>query len=311
MFVIDKWIAANTSSHTATHGSGRDKFEPVDSPLMPPAIASWQNTLKAVNSDPSMLDSSRRWSPHDGKYLFPEPGIFAGAGNDARRARYFSTWEHARDICLFRVSGASSPPIPLSPQDWRNFLIGNLVGTFKGKTNQVAQEKLRKIFANCLDELSMDFETFTPTNIDPPPVAEAEAQKVLWELSELNFRFELLALDKRAVKIVSDEEAQDRQDLIAKCFPGSEFIPKLRDATQGLASSDWKERLPILLRLRALMRDWRGNKPTPLLLPDLPAVSLYKEQDVQILEDAVARFYAQQFFCHFGRAAVIPTRLIN
>lgn len=289
--------------------TGRNKFDPIDSPLMPLSIPSWQNALKAVNTDPSLLDSSNRKNPHDGKYIFPEPGIFAGVTNEVRRARYFATWEHAREICLFRAFGASSMAIPLSSQEWRDLLIGNLHATLNGEKNQVAQRKIQDVFANCLAELSIDFDTFAPIDVVPPPVIEAQARKVLWELSELNFRLELLALDKQASRIANDDEAQDHQDMIRQCFPSDMFIPELHHATDGLAAWDWKERLPTLLRLRALMRDWRGNKHTPLLLPDLEALSLYKEQDVNILEEAVAHFYTQSFFNYFGRAAVIPTRL--
>lgn len=274
---------------------------------MPLAIPSWQNALKAVNTDPSLVDPQRNYC--DGKYIFPEPGIFAGVTNEVRLARYFFSWHHAKAICLYRVFNTAEPATPLSGQDWRDLLIGNLNGSLKGERNREAQRKIREIFANCLAELSLNFETFTPTDTTPPPIVEFEAQKVLWELSELNFRFELMALDKRASTIASNDEAKDRREMIAKCFPDGTLIPRLQDATQGLESLDWQERLPILLRLRALMRDWKGNKPTPLLLPDAEALDLYKEQDVLILEDAVARFYTQSFFNCFGRAAIIPTRL--
>lgn len=295
-------------SHKAIQTS-RNKFEPIDSPLMPPYIPSWRDALQAVDTNTSLLNPSDQPGPHDKKYIFPEPGLFTGVTNELRCARYFATWQNAKTICLFRVFGASSAAVPLSPQEWRDFLIGNLNGSFKGEANREAQRKIRAIFENCLAELSMDFDSFTPTNTVPPPVAPSEAQKVLWELSELNFRFELLALDKRASRVTDDNEAQDRQDMIRKCFPTSSLFPELPDATKGLASVTWKDRLPTLLRLRALMRDWNGTKPTAILLGDLESLDLYHEDDVQVLENAVARFYTQTFFNYFGRAAVIPTKL--
>lgn len=298
----------NTSSHVNTHG-GRNKFEPVDSPFMPPPIPSWQSALRAVNTDPSLVEPSNHLNPNNSKYVFPEPGIFTGVTNEVRRAKYFTIWNHIKAICLFRVFGASSTAVPLSPQDWRDLLIGNLNGTFKGETNRERQQKIRGIFANCLEELSMDFESFTPLEIAPQPLVQSEAQKVLWELSELNFRFELLALDKRASAELGSKEAEDRQEMVVQCFANGGLIPELQDAMRGLASPAWRERLPFVLYLRTLMRDWKGNKPTPLLLPDLGVLDLYHEQDARALEDAVARFYTQSFFNHFGRAAVVPTRL--
>lgn len=277
---------------------------------MPLPILAWQNALKAVDSSPTNLDPSNRSNPHDGKYLFPEPGIFAGVTNESRRARYFATWQGTKAVLLFRAFNASSTAVPLSGQEWRDFLIGNLNGTFKGTRNLEAQQKFRNLFAGCLDELAIDFDNFLPpTNTIPPSVNPPEAQEVLWELSELNFRFELMSLDRRASKTTGDEELLDRQDMISRCFPNNNFIVELPHATRGLASLDLKERLPVLLRLRALMRDWCGNKPMQLLLEDREALDLYSEYDILSLEDAVARFYTQSFFNFFGRAAVIPTRL--
>lgn len=304
-------LASNPAS---AHGSGRSKFEPIDSPLMPLSIPSWRDALKAVDVNPSRLDPSNRNNnhPHDGKYLFPEPGIFAGSSNEVRRSRYFATWASTRDVCIYRAFSASSNAIPLSGQEWRDFLVGNLNGTFKGSKNQESQRKFRELFANSLDELDINFDTLFPnTTAPPPPITASDAQKVLWELSELNFRFELQALDRRASASTSDEDVHERQEMVNSCFPAapSIIVAEVKHATQGLGSPDWRERLPILLRLRALMRDWRGMKPTPLLLPDLDNLDMYKLEDVRILEDAVARFYTQSFYNFFGRAAVIPTTL--
>jgi hypothetical protein len=87
------------------------------------------------------------------------------------------------------------------------------------------------------------------------------------------------------------------------------IITELPHTTQGLALQNWQEQLPVLLRLWVLMQDWQGLKPTPLLLPDLDTLDLYTENDVCMLEDAVAWCYTQNFFNFFGHAAVIPTRL--
>lgn len=292
------------------HGAGRNKYHPIDSPLMPLPILVWQNALMAVDTATANLDPSNRNNPHDGKYIFPEPGVLAGVMNEVRQARYFSTWKATKSILLFRVFNASSTAIPLSGQEWRDFLIGNLNGTFKGARNLEAQQKFRDLFSGCLDELDINFDNFMPpTNVAPSVIAPSEAQEVLWELSELNFRFELSSLDRRASKITNETAVLDRQDMICRCFPGNTLIVERSHATRGLASLDWRERLPILLRLRALMQDWCGNKPTPLLLQDRETLELYSEHDVLALEDGIARFYTQSFFNFFGRAAVIPTRL--
>lgn len=208
---------------------------------MPLSIRSWQDALKAVDTDPSLLDSPDRVNPHDGKYLFPEPGILASGANTMRQSRYFETWKNTRVVCMFRAFQASSTAVPLSTQEWRDFLF-NLSGAFKGQKNQEKQQKLRDIFANCLDDMDLDFETFMPpAETSLPPIVPEEARKVLWELAELNFRFELLALDKRASGSAGDDEIQDRQNMISRCFPAaaSLIVAEPSHATQGLASLDW------------------------------------------------------------------------
>jgi len=98
--------------------------------------------------------------------------------------------------------------------------------------------------------------------------------------------------------------------MVLKCFDThSLIVTDVQRANSGLQAYDWQERLPFLLALRALMRDWDGLKPTLLLLPDLASHDMYTKVDVQQLEDHVAHFYMQTFYRLFGHAAVIPTRL--
>ena len=75
----------------------------------------------------------------------------------------------------------------------------------------------------------------------------------------------------------------------------------------GLQAYDWHEKLPFLLVLRTLMRDWVGLKLTPLLLPDRESHDMYTEAEVQQLEGSIVHFYTQSLYELFGHAAVIPT----
>ena len=58
------------------------------------------------------------------------------------------------------------------------------------------RDKVKAIFADALNELQID--PFPPPSNHFPTVPVDEAQKILWELTEFNFCFELLALDKHA-----------------------------------------------------------------------------------------------------------------
>lgn len=144
------------------------------------------------------------------------------------------------------------------------------------------------------------------TTAPPPRIADSEAQALLWRLSELNFRFEFLALHKRAGPAGCN--TVDCNQAICDALQVSSLqVVDMDTAGEGIHSNDWHSRLPSLLRLATIMRAWSGDKPLPLL-QDKPVLE-YSERDTAVLEEAVARFYTDMFFIHFGRAAVIPTRL--
>jgi hypothetical protein len=70
------------------------------------------------------------------------------------------------------------------------------------------------IVANVFDELTLDLASLSRLeNCFLVPMLQA--QQTLWELSELNFRFELLAPDKRSSANPGDELS--RQDLVLRC----------------------------------------------------------------------------------------------
>ena len=159
---------------------------------MPVPIKAWSTALKAVDTDHSHVEHRR--SPNDNKYLFPYPGIFA-TPNEARRAQYFSMWMSTRQACIFRVFSSSSSALPLSIQEWKDFLIGDIVS--KGSASRVnrAQEQACRLIGSALEETDIEINPL-PFNSAAPPLKDSEAQKVVWEVTKLNFHFELLALDK-------------------------------------------------------------------------------------------------------------------
>jgi hypothetical protein len=291
---------AENKQKSSNPPTGRDKFDVYESPLMPLPIPVWRDALKAVGRDE--VPASYRT-----RYLFPEAAIFAST-NEARRAKFFATWNVFRPACILRVFSAESLASPLSGQQWRDFLLDGLLARSQVPSVARQREQVKAIFADVLDELHIDF--CPPPSNHFPTVPVDEAQKILWELTELNFRFELLALDKHASGSSTHRDENERQAMVLKCFDVASLVAAdVRQANSGLQAHDWQERLPFLLALRALMRDWGGLKPTPLLLPDLASHNMYTEVDVQQLEEHVARFYTQTFYRSFGRAATVPTRL--
>ena len=102
----------------------RDKFDLIDSPYMSLSLESWKKALGAVDRSPEMLFSPTKLAENDGKYAFPEPGIFCSGDNANRRNRYLTTWTVIRDICIYRLASNASNVRLLSGQDWRTLLGG-------------------------------------------------------------------------------------------------------------------------------------------------------------------------------------------
>ena len=65
-----------------------------------------------------------------------------------------------------------------------------------------AQEHARHLLGSAINDLYLN--VIDPATPPLPPIGDPEAQAILWWLSELNFRFELFALHKRAGPVDSD-----------------------------------------------------------------------------------------------------------
>lgn len=255
--------------------------------------------MAAVDDDLSRVDK-RYCSPNDRKYVFPDPGIFLGA-NPVRRAKYLLTWQAIEPVCIHRLLSPTAPP--LSNQEWRDILIGSLEFKSSDSACAKAREHACRLLGSAFEDLCLNI---TDPATPPLPIADLEARAMLWRLSELNFRFELSALNKRAGPVGRDEFERDQAVCSALDIKSLRAVD-MDTSNVGIRSDHWRSRLPSLLRLATLMRDWSGDKPLPIL-QDLP-FDEYNELNAGVLEDAVARFYTDTFFIFFGRAAVIPTRL--
>jgi hypothetical protein len=204
--------------------------------------------------------------------------------------------------CIHWLLSSTAPP--LSNQEWQDILIGSLKFKSSDSTCAKAHEHAHHSLGSAIDNSNLN--TTDPATPPPPPIDDIEAWAILWHLSELNFRFELLALHKHAGTAGCDA-FDSNQDVRNALQLNSLQSVDMATAVEGFHSSDWWSRLPSLLQIALLMRAWSGDKPLPILY-DQPFAE-YSECDTAVLEDAVARFYTDTFFVFFGHAAVIPTHL--
>ena len=136
---------------------------------------------------------------------------------------------------------------------------------------------------------------------------------ILWELFQLNFAYEFLSLDHHACSTLDptsdDSQLIQRQALVSKCFPVNPFLSRsLPDHNCGLATNDIEECILYVVCFVQVMQSWKDNKPPIFNLAAWSYQEIPQSQASE-LEEATTKYYCQQFFNYFGRAALLPHHL--
>lgn len=258
---------------------------------------------------------------HLGHYVFPDPGLLVTPASDEKKAKFLEAWLRAREALLIRATNEAS--IAMSGQSWRDFLATDLSTTSEKKDTKAAQR--RKKILDMLTPRSGLFPDVKTRSTTGEPItwqgkkyvpgvlpADHIIREILWELYQLNFYYELLSLDRRAcTDLTTSDNLQlvQRQALISECFPVDPFMTtSLPTRNCGLAGHNVEERLPFILALVRVMQSWKGSKPSVFQLVERPFREISASHATE-LEEAATKYYCQQFFNYFGRAALVPHRL--
>jgi hypothetical protein len=212
----------------------------------------------------------------------------------------------------------------MSAQNWRDLLAFDLSTIHeKSDTKAAKRRQQNMVLLTPKFELFPGIKTRSTSgepmtfqgNKYPPAILPADhiVREILWELYHLNFAYELLSLDRRAcAKLDTSDDFQlmQRQSLITQCFPVDPFLSRsIPDRNCGLAADDIEERLPFVLSLVRVMQSWKGDKPPVFNLAARSFQEISGSQEATGFEEAAAKYYCQQFFNYFGRAALVPHRL--
>ncbi|KAK0477733.1 hypothetical protein EDD18DRAFT_1114575 [Armillaria luteobubalina] len=202
-------------------------------------------------------------------YAFPDPGLFVYA-SATQQSIYFHQWEHFRDTLIYRVVSLTSNATPVHPQVWRELLAM----PFKKE-----HTKTTKAHDTMLDmmgtALQMSWTRYQPFD-------DNWGHYLVWELCELNFRLELLALDMHLTRSLVSDNADfqlKRQSAILNLFPGESLVP--------LPSHSVTSSVPLVFEAKGLL-DPLGDE-----------TSLG-------VEKALVKHYVQTFFDSFGWPPVLP-----
>jgi hypothetical protein len=297
-----------------TQTADRNKFSPLDSSFAPYPIPAWSAALQAVNQSPANLMEATKTMQHFGHYIFPDPGLFIHPGTSMK---YIESWLRLREFWFMRV--AKEPSLAMSNQYWRTYLSTSASEKVDTKAGRRYQEVLNILLPN--PEMYPGVER--PSDSTGPVVwqgreypsgvslPENVIREILWELYEVNFIHELQSLDRRAchdLDLSNTARLFDRQIEISLCFHTSSFpqVP-IPSENRGLADDNFEKRFRFITGLVFIMRSWKGDKPA------LPAGDLnqlqFSPKEAMDLENVVAKYYCQQFYNYFGRAAQVPHRL--
>ncbi|KAJ7046285.1 hypothetical protein C8F04DRAFT_1173228 [Mycena alexandri] len=292
---------SNVSAKVGGSNINCDKFVAFDSPEMPMMIPSWSSALAGVD---------RRQHPSFGidlpqLHVMPEPALLASPDDELQRRVLYHHYELLRDALMFCLAFGDEPRALLTTQEWRDILSGKI--TKQGKAGSRARARsasLEDLMQPALDACGINDLTGFPVSPDAiPPLNLNKAKEILWELAEINFRYELLALDARASGL-------GRPDECRRCFATTKLIGiDLHESQRELAALETDDRLPHLLCIARLMHDWTVPCERPKEIDDVRGRTALSPGDVYALEGAVARYYTQSFYELFGRAAVVPMRL--
>jgi hypothetical protein len=258
-----------------------------------------------------------KYPTHDA-YFFPEPGLFLGVKSEESQDIYFRNWISYRDIFVYRMMAEVFLAYPLTPSQWRLFL-GPTFNKSKPSSSSTRSAKQRSDVRDLVGETLRVFEDEVGAShevearwrgkVYPDKIPHEVRKEVLYDLYEMNFYCDLTLLDQKANPWVKQRPL--RHVRIDKCFLTKFYMRYPADlayANQGFSAPTIEKRLPYLLYLGDLMRDWQGRR-LPCEIERMKQAQEYTTPEMLALENAVAMHFTLSFFDYFGRAAVVPHHL--
>ncbi|KAK7451670.1 hypothetical protein VKT23_012347 [Stygiomarasmius scandens] len=297
----------------------RDVFAdlPHDHPFAPQLLSTWTGIKKQIDSKGFRTEPKQKL-----KTIVPDPSLLFGSDH-ARLMSYLMQWKHVRPIWFKHCRTSQPPQSPVENGVWRKVLGQQLFG--KAEEGEITRIENRQ-HQDALEAkqlLDNIFQIHSPgTSIKPSSpvyVSVPEAKVLIRELSLVNFRYQLVALDTLAdtsrpragtaaqLTIVTANHDQRRQSLISKIFgDGDVFTIPLENV--GMLASDWSLRIVGLRAFCQVMDTWPGEKPA--LWNRGSDGNLHRMQKAgEEWERALAIFYVQTYYNYFGHPPVLPTRM--
>ncbi|KAF7426829.1 hypothetical protein PC9H_009198 [Pleurotus ostreatus] len=322
------------------HPHDINHFKPNPNAMAPIMMEAWVHGLSTVTVTKEKV--SMNFAEGDNGYIFPPISVFIPFQVDGnlkpRHLKLLHAYLTHSDILILRLSPRNNPtsllrgnwdlllgpersnPTSIPPSTTSTATADDEPKAKKTKVEKLVKRRqnLQTILAEWTNEYDVE------SNARNESLAWASEQlpkdrwphdrvveRILYEINEINFRWEFRMLDRKMVNPNISYVAHE--DLITRCFPSSSFkgeggadhtSVKYTTAWSGLSSPDDKERRQYVLALCRVIAHWHR-------CPDAINKALKcAESDVDFLavEKLCASFYCKSFFYYFARAPSVPHR---
>ena len=228
-----------------------------------------------------------------------------------------------RGLCLARLSTQQSRIHPMPGKVWTILLTAKLaIDTARDSTKAAEKRKeltdaLKLMVGNTVGQdtetgfvadMVMDTSRAAWQSLAYGALNDNHLEQILWELHEVNFRFEFQALDRRARLNTPFETLPDSDIALMVCFLEMSFtVPATRTANHGIASSLNQERAHYLFAMARVMSNWKSVSQNGWITKT--STLCWSPEEIDELEAEIASVYTQSFYNSFRRPPVLPHRL--
>ncbi|THU83466.1 hypothetical protein K435DRAFT_784184 [Dendrothele bispora CBS 962.96] len=255
-------------------------------------------------------------------YAFPDPLLFVAVKTPAKMGTYCVNWLHLRALLIFRLTRPS--PSFVTNDLWRQMLSGDFLETptEEGQLETRASARrsdVRSLFDTFLSESEIDLDSNEPptsvhwrersfdVNADLPVDV---VQEIIYELSILNFRCELTAIDDLLTPLHLNTDGH--RSLLSFCLFGTQggdvLAVDFQKPDHGFAAESPTDRSPYVFALRDVMYAWSSGSRAQRSLPSLAQTDNITGNAYLDFEKNVILAYLQAVFDCFGRCGVTPLR---